>query len=85
MMIRILSSDLAQKVGREINLKIDREITIEELKEEIARKYDVKEEFSDKFFYNFSVNGRLIRQDEFKTFKLKDSDIVVIMPSIAGG
>ncbi|MBO8181911.1 MAG: MoaD/ThiS family protein [Archaeoglobus sp.] len=85
MIIRILSSDLAEKVGKLINLDISEEITIEELKEEIARRFNAREEFSDKYFYNFSVNGKLIKQDEFKTFKLKNSDVVVIMPSIAGG
>ena len=85
MIIRILSSDLAEKVGKLIEIKVDREITIEELKEEIAKRFNVREEFSDKFYYNFSVNGKLIKQDEFKTLKLKNSDVVIIMPSIAGG
>ncbi len=86
MIIKILSSDLASKVGKELSLEIEGEITIEELKREIIRKFpEVENEFSDRHFYNFSVNGKLIRQDEFKTFKLKNEDFVIIMPSIAGG
>jgi|Deesub1362A_J573_1020465.scaffolds.fasta_scaffold16353_3 molybdopterin converting factor small subunit len=85
MIVRILSSNLAEKVGKLIELDIEREMTIEDLKREIARRYDVEDEFSERFYYNFSVNGKLIRQEEFKTYKLKNSDEVIIMPSIAGG
>jgi molybdopterin converting factor small subunit len=86
MIVKILSSELARKIGKELDLKIEGEITIEELKKEIVRRFpNAKDEFSDKYFYNFSVNGRLIKQNELKTFKLKNEDFVIIMPSIAGG
>jgi SAM-dependent methyltransferase len=84
MIIRILSSELSRRVGNTLQLNLDREITIEELKEELTRRFELKDEFSE-FFYNFSVNGKLVRQEEHKSFKLKNDDVVVIIPSIAGG
>ncbi len=86
MRIKILSSELASKVGRELNLRIEGEITIEDLKKEIIQRFPkAKDEFSDEYFYIFSVNGNLITWDEFKSFKLRNGDFVIIMPSIAGG
>jgi ubiquinone/menaquinone biosynthesis C-methylase UbiE len=84
MIIKILSSELSRKVGNALQFNLDREITIEELKEELTRRFELKGEFSE-FFYNFSVNGKLVRQEEHKSFKLKNDDVVVIIPSIAGG
>jgi molybdopterin converting factor small subunit len=85
MRIRILSSILAEKIGKEIEIKIGDEITLEELKEIIAERFpDAREEIKD-IFYNFSLNGRLIRAEEMKKVKVRDEDSIIIFPSIAGG
>lgn len=77
---------LARKIGREVEIELSRELTIPELVEELVKRFpDAKEELSDPYFYNFSVNGVIIRHDDVLKVRVRNEDEVVIIPSIAGG
>jgi len=77
---------LARKVGKEVEIELSRELTIPELIEELVKRFpDAKEELSDPYFYNFSVNGVIIRHDDVPKVKVKNEDTIVLIPSIAGG
>jgi|GEM_PF-1841502 molybdopterin converting factor small subunit len=85
MRIRVLSSNLAEIIGKEIEINIEGEITLDELKSIIVEKFPrAKDEIND-IFYNFSINGELVKRDEMKNVKIKDRDLIIIFPSIAGG
>jgi ubiquinone/menaquinone biosynthesis C-methylase UbiE/molybdopterin converting factor small subunit len=77
---------LARKIGKEVEIELNRELTLPELVEELVKRFpEAKEELSDPYFYNFSVNGVIIRHDDVPKVRVKNEDTVVIIPSIAGG
>ena len=77
---------LARKIGKEVEMELSRELTIPELVEELVKRFpDAKEELSDPYFYNFSVNGVIIKHDDVPKVRVRNEDTVVIIPSIAGG
>jgi len=77
---------LASKIRKEVEIVIGREISVKEAIEKIAETYpQVKGDLSDLSFYNISLNGQLLKKDELETRKVRDSDLLILIPAIAGG
>ncbi len=77
---------LASKIGKEIKIDIEGEITVKELIKKITEDYpQSKSDLSDLSFYNISLNGELLKKDELETKKVKDNDLMILIPAIAGG
>jgi|GEM_PF-398188 SAM-dependent methyltransferase/molybdopterin converting factor small subunit len=77
---------LASKIGKEVEIELSKEITLTELIEELVRRFpQAKDELSDPHFYNFSVNGVLIKHDDVPKTRVSNNDTVVFIPAIAGG
>jgi len=77
---------LAGKIGREVEIELGRDVTLPELIEELVKRFpEARDELSDPHFYNFSVNGVLIRQDDVPKTRVSDGDTIVFIPAIAGG
>ncbi len=78
--------ELRLKVGKEVGVKLEREVSFDELIEMLKNKFPhAKEEFDAIEFYIVSVNGRIVKKDELEKITLSDDDEVIFMPSIAGG
>ena len=85
MKIKILTSELSRKIGKEVEIRVDGEITIEELVKELVKLHPEAEEEFNEFFYIFSVNGDLIQSDKLGEVKVKEGDEVIIIPPVSGG
>ncbi len=77
---------LASKIGKEVEISIGREISVREAIEKIAEAYPQAEsDLSDLSFYSISLNGELLKKDELETRKVRDDDLLILIPAIAGG
>ncbi len=77
---------IASKIGKEVEIRIEKEISVEEAIEKIRELYpQVKNDLLDLSFYNISLNGELLKKDELETRKVADTDILILIPAIAGG
>ena len=84
---------LREKVGRsEDTLELEEGATIADFLKQISEKYgeivgrDIfDEDGSLRSGFAVALNGENVRREEWGTTKLKDGDLVVILPPIAGG
>ncbi len=78
--------ELGMKVGREVEVKLERELTFDELVELLRKRFpEAREEFDSIDFYMVSVNGKIVSRDEVRRIKFSDGDELIFLPSIAGG
>jgi len=77
---------LASKIGKEVEIDIEGEISVREVIKNIAEIFpQAKNDLSDLSFYNISLNGELLKKDELETKKVRDEDTLILIPAIAGG
>ncbi len=85
MIIRFVGP-LATKLGKEIQVKIEKEVPLREVIERVVRLYpQAEDELSDLSFYSISLNGELLKKDELEEIRVKDGDVLILIPAIAGG
>ncbi len=89
--IRVLGDVLIrERIGRNsVVVNIKDNSTLRDVIESFIEMYpEIKNELEgdlDRFFYQFSINGELIRPDEIGRKRVKNGDEVVIFPAIGGG
>ncbi len=77
---------LTTKLGKEIEIEVEEGLSVREVVEKVTQLYpQARDELSDLSFYNISLNGELLKKDELERRKVKDDDVLILIPAIAGG